>query len=125
MLDHVSLGARDLTRTADFYAAVLGVLGYREHRRTQKEAAFGPGEAWTFFVYPAESGQDVVGARTHLAFHAKDRVTALACHAAALQRGAEAVREVAERPEFGPDYFGGMFRDPNGHTIEILTRNNP
>jgi catechol 2,3-dioxygenase-like lactoylglutathione lyase family enzyme len=125
MLDHVSLGAHDLSRTADFYAAVLGVLGYREHRRTDQEAVFGPGEAWTFFVYPAETGQGVVGARMHLAFHAKDRPTALACHAAAMQRGAESVREVAARPEFGPDYFGGMFRDPNGHTIEVLTRNNP
>jgi catechol 2,3-dioxygenase-like lactoylglutathione lyase family enzyme len=125
MLDHVSLGVHDLERAAEFYAAVLGVLDYREHRRTEKEAAFGAGEAWTFFVYPADAGQGVVGARMHLAFHAKDRATALAFHAAALQRGAESVREVAERPEFGPDYFGGMFRDPSGHTIEILTRNNP
>ena len=125
MLDHVSIGVHDLKAAADFYAAVLGVLGYREHVRTDKEAAFGPADAWTFFVYPAESGQSVVGARMHLAFHAKNRATALAFHAVALQRGAEPVRDVAERPEFGADYFGGMFRDPSGHTIEILTRNNP
>jgi catechol 2,3-dioxygenase-like lactoylglutathione lyase family enzyme len=125
MLDHVSLGAHDLKRAADFYAAVLGVLEYREHRRTDTEAAFGPGDAWTFFIYPAAADQGVVGARMHLAFHAKNRAAALAFHAAALRCGGESVREVAERPEFGPDYFGGMFRDPSGHTIEILTRNNP
>jgi catechol 2,3-dioxygenase-like lactoylglutathione lyase family enzyme len=125
MLDHVSLGVHDLHRAADFYAAVLGVLEYREHRRTGKEAAFGQGDAWTFFVYAAEPDQNVVGARMHVAFHAANRAAALACHAAALQRGGESIREVAERPEFGADYFGGMFRDPCGHTIEILTRNNP
>jgi catechol 2,3-dioxygenase-like lactoylglutathione lyase family enzyme len=125
MLDHVSLGVHDLDRAADFYAAVLGVLDYREHRRTEEEAAFGQGDAWTFFVYATERDRNVVGARMHLAFHASTRAAALACHAAALQRGAESVREVAERPEFGADYFGGIFRDPSGHTIEILTRNNP
>lgn len=122
MIDHISLGVHDLQRAADFYSAVLGVLGYREHRRTEQEAAFGVGDAWTFFVYPADADQGVVGARMHVAFQAPDRATTLAFHAAGIQRGGVAVRDVAERPEFGPDYFGGMFRDPSGHTIEILTR---
>ena len=122
MIDHVSLGAHDLPRAADFYAAVLGVLGYQVHRRTDQEVAFGPPDTWMFFLYPAQIEQAVVGARMHVALCAKDRDTALAFHAAALTRGAQSAREVALRPEFGPDYFGGMFRDLDGHLIEVLTR---
>lgn len=122
MIDHISLGAHDLARATDFYTGVLRVLDYRLNKRSDEEAAFGPGDAWTFFLYPAASDQTVAGARMHIALYAQDRSTARAFHAAALERGAESYRDVAERPEFGADYFGGMFRDPSGHLIEILTR---
>ena len=46
MIDHVSLGAHDLNRATDFYAAVLGVLGYQVHHRTEQEVALGPADAW-------------------------------------------------------------------------------
>lgn len=40
----------------------------------------------------------------------------------ALELGAERVRDVAERPQFGADYFGGVLHDLDGHAIEVLTR---
>jgi catechol 2,3-dioxygenase-like lactoylglutathione lyase family enzyme len=122
VIDHVSLGAHDLQRAVDFYAGVLEILGYRVLRHTEREVALGPDESWLFFLYPAERDQAIVGARMHIAFHASDRTSALAVHAAAIARGAESVRPVAERPEFGPGYFGGLFRDLDGHLIEVLTR---
>lgn len=122
MIDHVSLGTHNLERAADFYSAVLDVLGYRVHRRTEQEVAFGPPNEWLFFLYAAPSEQFVVGARMHLALYAKDRESALAFHAAAIKRGAKSLREVAHRPEFGPAYFGGMFQDLDGHAIEVVTR---
>ena len=125
MLDHVSLGAHDFARTVDFYTEVLATIGYGRHRRDEKEAAFGPGQDWTFFVYPAAAEQAVAGARMHLAFRVADRATANRFHAAALERGARPLdppRSPAHRPEFGDDYYGGMFLDPEGHAIEVLTR---
>ena len=122
MIDHISLGTHNLERAADFYSAVLEVLGYRIHRRTEQEVALGPADAWLFFLYSAQPDHSVVGARMHIALYAKDRESALAFHAAAIARGAQSTREVAHRPEFGPDYFGGMFQDLDGHAIEIVTR---
>ena len=57
MIDHVSLGTHDLRRAADFYSAVLDVLGYRVHRRTEQEVAFGPPNEWVFFLYAAQNEQ--------------------------------------------------------------------
>ena len=122
MLDHVSLGTHDLSRSTAFYARVLAALGYRLQQRTAEEVAFGPGQDWSFILYPAETGQATVGARMHIALRAESRDAARAFEREALACGAECVREVAERPQFGADYFGGVFRDLDGHAIEVLTR---
>lgn len=122
MLDHVSLGTHDLGRAAAFYSSLLATLGYRLHRLDVDEAAFGPGDEWVFFLYPAAEDATPVGARMHVAFRAASRADALAFERVALELGAERVREVAERPQFGADYFGGVLRDIDGHTIEVLTR---
>jgi catechol 2,3-dioxygenase-like lactoylglutathione lyase family enzyme len=124
MLDHLSLGVRDLDRSTTFYATVLGTLGYRLQRRLQEEVAFGPGEQWTFFLYPAAAPQPVAGARMHVAFRAQDRDAVRAFYARALGAGGAALpdREPAERPQFGTDYFGAVLTDPDGHVLEVLTR---
>jgi catechol 2,3-dioxygenase-like lactoylglutathione lyase family enzyme len=125
MLDHVSLGSHDFPRAVNFYTDLFATIGYRRHKLDEKEAAFGPGDEWTFFVYPAAADQAVTGARMHLAFRVADRATANRFHAAALELGGRAPnppRPPAHRPEFGEDYYGGMFLDPDGHAIEILTR---
>ncbi len=124
MLDHVSLGTHDLHRAADFYARALAPLGYRITVQNDKEVGFGVGEDWIFFLYPVAADTPVIGTRTHVAFRASDRKAVSAAHAAALSQGGAAVpdREPAERPQFGPDYFGGVFTDPDGHAIELMTR---
>jgi catechol 2,3-dioxygenase-like lactoylglutathione lyase family enzyme len=122
MIDHVSLGTHNLVRAADFYSELLAVLGWRIQNRNDDEIVFGPGTDWTLVLYPAAAGETTVGARMHLAFRAADRDTALHFERSALALGAESVREVAERPQFGADYFGGVLRDLDGHAIEVLTR---
>jgi catechol 2,3-dioxygenase-like lactoylglutathione lyase family enzyme len=124
MIDHVSLGVRDLARATDFYAHVLGTIGWQVHQAKESEVAFGPPDEWCFFLYPAGAADSIVGARMHLAFRAADRGAVREFHATALARGATRVpdRDPDARPQFGADYFGAVLRDPDGHAIEVLTR---
>jgi catechol 2,3-dioxygenase-like lactoylglutathione lyase family enzyme len=122
MIDHVSLGTRDLSRATDFYTPLLATLGWRVQHRDAAEAVFGPGDDWSLVLYPVEAGQSPTGARMHIALRARDRQAALAFQQSALALGAHCVRDVAERPQFGADYFGGVFHDLDGHAIEVLTR---
>jgi catechol 2,3-dioxygenase-like lactoylglutathione lyase family enzyme len=122
MIDHVSLGTHDLARAADFYSELLALLGWSMQHRNDDEIVFGPHSEWALFLYPAAVGETTVGARMHLAFRAADRDTALQFERSALALGAESVREVAERPQFGAGYFGGVLRDLDGHAIEVVTR---
>lgn len=124
MFDHLSFGVRDLERATAFYTRVLGTLGYKLQRRLDAEVAFGPGDDWTFFLYPADAGATVAGARMHLAFRARSRGEVRAFYATALELGATALPDRAPdlRPQFGDDYFGAVLQDPDGHTLEVMTR---
>jgi predicted lactoylglutathione lyase len=59
-----------------------------------------------------------------VALRADSRAQVHAAFDAARTAGSRPVpdRDPAERPQFGPDYFGGVFLDPDGHMIEVLTR---
>jgi catechol 2,3-dioxygenase-like lactoylglutathione lyase family enzyme len=124
MFDHLSLGVHDLDRSTRFYRRVLATIDYQLHRADPAEVAFGPADAWTFFLYPAEPGDQVAGARMHIAFRAPSRRAVERFYATALETGASPLpdRAPAERPQFGADYFGAVVKDPDGHAIEVLTR---
>jgi catechol 2,3-dioxygenase-like lactoylglutathione lyase family enzyme len=122
MLDHVSLGAHDLARAVSFYEAVLQPVGLAIQRREEGETAFGTAADWLFFLYPLADADVAVGARMHVAFRAASRAGVRQAHANALAFGAQEVRMPDARPQFGADYYGCVFRDPEGHVIEVLTR---
>jgi catechol 2,3-dioxygenase-like lactoylglutathione lyase family enzyme len=124
MLDHLSLGAHDLDRSTAFYQRVLATIGYQLHRRESGEVAFGPAEAWTFFLYPIDPARSVAAAGSHVAFRARDRGAVRRFYAAALEAGGSPVpdRAPAERSQFGADYFGAVLSDPDGHAVEVMTR---
>lgn len=124
MFDHLSFGVHDLARATAFYTRVLGTLGYKLQSERTDEVAFGPGEEWAFVLYPAEPGATVAGARMHLAFRAPSRDAVTAFHATSIEAGARQVpdRLPAERPQFGSDYFGAVVQDPDGHVLEVMTR---
>jgi catechol 2,3-dioxygenase-like lactoylglutathione lyase family enzyme len=122
MLDHVSLGTHDFARAVAFYGAVLQPLGLALQRSHDDEAAFGTSADWLFFVYPLAVGEQAPGARMHVAFRAAARAEVRQAHERALAQGAQEVREPAARPQFGETYFGSVFRDTDGHVIEVMTR---
>jgi catechol 2,3-dioxygenase-like lactoylglutathione lyase family enzyme len=124
VFDHISFGVRDLARATTFYTRVLATLGYKLQRQLDTEVAFGPGDDWTFFLYPAEANAQVAGARMHVAFRAGSRTAVHAFYATALEHGASALPDRAPdvRPQFGDDYFGAVLQDPDGHTLEVMTR---
>lgn len=119
MIDHTSLGVTDFDSAIAFYTACLAPLGYEPQRIRPEEAAFGTPESWGFFIYPATVGK-IVGERNHVAFRARGRDAVQAFHKMAVQKGATTVRAPGERPDIGPDYFGTILIDPDGHTLEAV-----
>ena len=121
MIDHVSLGTHRYDQAVRFYREALAPLGLTLLRDTGKEAAFGTPERWGFFLYPAPEGERVTAPGVHLAFAAPTRAAVQAAHATALAAGGADIFTPRTRPDIDDTYYGAMFRDLDGHRIEVLT----
>ena len=120
MLDHLSIGVRDLAAARRFYDALFAPLGAGLASATDKELAYGPNaQAGVFFLYPAAGGQ-IAGLGAHTAFTAPSRAAVDQAFAAAVAHGASVVRAAGPHPDIAPDYYGAVLFDPDGNKIEIV-----
>ena len=121
VIDHLSLGSTRFPAAVAFYRAVLAPLGLALVRESPQEAAFGRGDDWCFFLYPAEGAPPVTGQRMHVAFRAPSRAAVAAAHRAALDAQGHDLFTPRPRPDISDSYFGAMFADLDGHRVEVLT----
>ena len=122
MIDHISLGVRDLDRSRNFYDAVLPALGFR--RVWQVDGGFGYGgddERPHFWINTPldESRPAGSGNGSHIAFTAKSRAAVDRFYEAALAAGATDNGTPGLR-DYTPTYYAAFVRDPDGHAIEAV-----
>lgn len=125
MIDHTSLGTRQLDAAIAFYSACLAPLGYGLQQRKEQEAAFGTPQRWDFWLYAAQPQATIVADRMHLAFSAPHREAVIAFHQAASAHGATTAVAPGERPDISPHYFGTVLIDLDGHRIEAVHWTTP
>lgn len=126
MLHHLSLGVRDIARTAAFYDAALAPLGYG---RVWSDIR--PGEPGQAIGYGPPGGGDKLalkqhgdaaapGPGFHIAFAAPNRQTVDAFHKAALAAGGRDNGPPGLRHDYGPTYYAAFVIDPDGHRLEAV-----
>jgi catechol 2,3-dioxygenase-like lactoylglutathione lyase family enzyme len=118
MINHVSLGVRDVARAKRFYDAALGPLGYSCLSEDQASLGYGEKQA-EFWVSAAE--RPVPADRQsglHICFTAPTRASVEAFHAAALRSGGADNGKPGLRSDYGPDYYAAFVVDPEGYRIE-------
>jgi catechol 2,3-dioxygenase-like lactoylglutathione lyase family enzyme len=118
MIDHVSIGVRDLVRTKRFYEAALQPLGYRCLSEASGSLGFGR-DAVAFWVSVVE--RPVVADKDsglHFCFTAPTRNSVNAFHAAALGAGGRDNGKPGVRAEYDPNYYAAFVIDPDGYRIE-------
>jgi catechol 2,3-dioxygenase-like lactoylglutathione lyase family enzyme len=122
MLDHVSLGVKNLERSRRFYDAALRPLGLVRTVDFQGRGSdYGAksGQLGVEFTITAESSVSPLPGM-HVCFLARDREAVHAFHAAALAAGGSDDGEPGVRPEYHPDYYAAFILDPDGHRIEAV-----
>lgn len=121
MLHHISLGVADLQRSAAFYDAVLGALGYVRAWTDESAIGYGmPGSGDKLAI--KQRGADAVppGPGFHVAFAAPDQRSVVRFHEAALRHGGRDNGAPGLRPHYGPNYYAAFVLDPDGHAIEAV-----
>jgi catechol 2,3-dioxygenase-like lactoylglutathione lyase family enzyme len=122
MIDHVSIGVRDLSVAKRFYDAALRPLGYTCQSEAASEAAdtLGYGAADVAFWVSVADRRVPADEQSglHFCFVAPSRDSVHAFHAAALQTGGTDNGPPGLRPDYGPDYYAAFIIDPDGYRIE-------
>jgi catechol 2,3-dioxygenase-like lactoylglutathione lyase family enzyme len=122
MLDHVSIGVRDIARTKRFYDLALAPLGYKCLRDTASLIGYGAASI-EFWITPTQrpvSPEPESG--LHFCFLAPGPEAVEAFHRAAVAAGGRDNGAPGLRPEYSPGYFAAFVTDPDGYRIEAYCR---
>jgi catechol 2,3-dioxygenase-like lactoylglutathione lyase family enzyme len=117
MIDHVILNVRDGAAAKAFYERALAPFGYTIGMQWQENVGFRSPEGRLDF-WTAQRGEP--SAPVHVAFHAADRATVDAFHAAALAAGGTDNGAPGLRPDYHEHYYGAFVLDPEGNNIEAV-----
>ena len=118
MINHVSIGVRDIARTRRFYDAALAPLGYT--CLSEGEGSLGYGKGAVAFWISATERPVAADAKSglHFCFDAPTRESVDAFHAAALEAGGRDNGKPGLRADYGPSYYAAFVVDPDGYRIE-------
>lgn len=118
MIDHVGYEVADLERSAAFYDAVFFALGTRRQFQSPGAVAWGDNSPQFWIVQRGRQPQADYG---HLALRATSRPAVDAAHSAGVKAGGYDDGTPGPRAKYGPRYYAGYLRDPDGLKIEIVT----
>ncbi|MGY5776904.1 VOC family protein [Rhizobium sp. LEGMi135b] len=117
MLDHVTIGVRDLERSKIFYDTILRSLGIeRLYAEGESFAGYGMGQKAFFWI----GQRDALQTGTHIAFAASNRKTVDEFHRLGIIAGGIDNGAPGLRPHYHQNYYGAFILDPDGHNIEAV-----
>lgn len=121
MIDHISLGVRDLSASARLYEAALAPLGYRCLVETATRVAFGT--KYPEFWLNARPKMPPVDTDTgsHVCLRARTTEAIDQFHRNAIEHGGIDDGSPGLRQATMVRYYAAFVRDLDGHRIEVMT----
>ena len=130
MIAYVTVGADDMALAKRFYSAFLPALGYQQseyHGDLSYALPVKPGQSPVlpdFYVKSPNNGRPAThGNGTMVAFEAQNQKQVRDLHAAALAAGGSNEGQPGFRDAYGPDFYVGYLRDPQGNKIALFSSN--
>ncbi|MBF9045008.1 VOC family protein [Rhodobacterales bacterium HKCCE4037] len=130
MIAYITVGSNDLARARRFYTAFLPALGYGLTEGPEGLSfalPVPPGErpvAPDFYVKPPFDGRPAsTGNGTMTAFEVPSQAEVRALHAAGLSSGGTDEGAPGFRADYGPHFYVGYLRDPDGNKIALFSSN--
>ncbi len=128
MIAYVTVGADDIAGAKRFYAAFLPALGYGLTEGAEGLSYVLPVEAGLkpvlpdFYVKPTYDGKPAsAGNGAMVAFEASNQRQVRSLHAAALKAGGTNEGAPGFRVAYGPNFYVGYLRDPQGNKIALFS----
>jgi len=118
MLNHVSIGVRDIARARSFYDATLKPLGYACLSAGEDSLGYGKDAVALWIGLTKKPAPADRASGLHFCFDAPNRKSVDAFHAAALKSGGKDNGKPGLRADYGADYYAAFAVDPDGYRIE-------
>jgi catechol 2,3-dioxygenase-like lactoylglutathione lyase family enzyme len=118
MLDHISIGVRDIKRTRRFYDAILKPLGYTCLSEGDTSLGYGRDAVALWITVAPRPVPPDEGSGLHICFAAPARKSVDEFHAAALAGGGRDKGKAGLREDYGANYYAAFAIDPDGYRLE-------
>jgi len=130
MIAYVTVGADDIARAKRFYSAFLPALGYAFDEGDEGLSYALPvgmdrsAALPDFYVKPPFDGSPAsAGNGVMVAFEAPNQAQVRDLHAAAIAAGGRDEGAPGFRESYGPQFYVGYLRDPQGNKIALFSSN--
>ncbi len=128
MIAYVTVGVDDIARAKLFYSAFLPALGYELEEGPEGLSYALPAQPGRspvlpeFYVKPPFDGRQAsTGNGSMVAFEARNQKQVRDLHAAALSAGGSDEGQPGFRAAYGPHFYVGYLRDPQGNKIALFS----
>ena len=121
MIDHVSVGVRELDRAARFYAQALAPLGLSPLVTRPATIGFGKTYPEFWINLRADMAKVAHDSGVHVCLRARSTNDVDAFHAAALAAGGRSDGAPGLRPHDRVRYYAAFIVDADGNRIEAVT----
>ncbi|MSO76155.1 MAG: VOC family protein [Alphaproteobacteria bacterium] len=120
MIDHVSIGVRDLQANVAFYTAVLKEIGFT--KLVERATTVGFGKRYAEFWLNHRAGLGVAGDNgVHVCLRTRHKAEVDGFWRAALAGGAKDQGAPGLRPEYTGNYYAAFIQDADGNKVEVVT----
>jgi len=118
MINHLSIGVRDVARSGKFYDAALKPLGYTRLSDGPTSLGYGDGQVVLWVQKSDSPVPDDMASGLHFCFDAPSRKSVDAFHKAALSAGGKDNGPAGLRADYGDNYYAAFVIDPDGYRLE-------
>lgn len=121
MIDHVSVGVKELSSASAFYSEVLSVLGFS--KLVEKPGTVGFGKGYPEFWLNHRPGLALADqdTGTHICLRARSIDIVDKFYETALSLGASGSGRPGYRPEYHERYYAAFVKDADQNHIEVVT----
>lgn len=118
MLNHVSIGVKNIARTKAFYDAALKPLGFSCLSESPGSLGYGAKEVQFWISETDKPVKADMASGLHFCFDAPSRKAVDQFHMAALKQGGKDNGKPGLRADYSPTYYAAFLIDPDGYRIE-------
>lgn len=120
---YITVGSNDLARSLAFYDPVMSALGAKvAFDMDGITRSYKMPDGFQLWVTRPQNGEPADHGNGHTAgLYATDTDEVDAAHAAALESGGTDEGAPGPRPKYGPEFYGGYARDPDGNKLAFVT----